>query len=81
MWNQQIAKISEVCLEDYNDDVYNLLVQGSKDGTFLFANGFAVGDAASQNRPLKAALPEYTDEELKLQDEFEQLLAYRKANS
>lgn len=80
MWEQETAKVLEVRLEDYGDDVYNLLIQESEEGTFLFANGFAVGDTAAQNRPLKAALPEYTDEELKLQDEFEQLWEYRKEN-
>lgn len=78
MWEQETARVLEVCPENYNDDVYNLLIQESEDGTFLFANGFAVGDTAAQNRPLKAALPEYTDEELKLQDEFEKLWEYRK---
>ena len=78
MWEQETARVLEVCPENYNDDVYNLLIQESEDGTFLFANGFAVGDTVAQNRPLKAALPEYTDEELKLQDEFEKLWEYRK---
>lgn len=80
MWEQETAEVLEVCLEDYGDDVYNLLIQESEDGIFLFANGFAVGDTAAQNRPLKATLTEYTDEELKLQDEFEQLWECRKEN-
>ncbi len=80
MWEQETAEVLEVCPEDYGDDVYNLLIQESEDGTFLFANGFAVGDTAAQNRPLKAALTEYTDEELKLQEEFGLLWEYREEN-
>lgn len=78
MWAQETARVTAVRVEDYRDDVYNLLIQESEEGTFFYANGFAVGDAAAQNRPLKAVSTVYTDEELRLQDEFEQLWEYRK---
>lgn len=80
MQGQETAEILEVELEDYGEEVYNLLIQESDEGTFFFANGFAVGDTDAQNRPLKAAQADCTEEELKLQEEFEQLLEYRKEN-
>ncbi len=80
MQGQETAEILEVGLEDYGEKVYNLLIQESDEGTFFFANGFAVGDTDAQNRPLRAAPTEYTEEELKLQEEFGQLWEYRKKN-
>lgn len=76
----ETAEVLEVSLEEYQDDVYNLLIQEKTEGAFLFANGFAVGDTDSQNRPLKAAPVNYTEEELKLQEEFERLCTYRNGN-
>lgn len=72
------GKVIGIDLIDYQDDVYNLLIQESDDGTFLYANGFAVGDAAAQNRPVKQKPVEYTKEQIQLQEEFEGLCSFLK---
>lgn len=71
--NGETSLVTDVIKEDYDDEVFNLLIQENDEGTFIYANGFAVGDADAQNRPLKAPEISYSEEELQLQKELKAL--------
>lgn len=64
------TEVCEVTYCEYNDMVYNFYVEESNAGTYVYANGFAVGDAHAQNAPLPQEKIVYSEEELTLKNEF-----------
>lgn len=73
MQGGEAAEVIDIYSEQYHDTVYSLFLQESNGGTFIYANGFAVGDTDAQNRPLQSSSICYTERQLSLQEQFHAL--------
>jgi len=71
----EAAKITDICEEDYQKEVYNLMTEESEAGLHICVNGLFAGDVAAQNRNQEKERI-VTEEEKALYEEWDRLQEY-----